>query len=236
MIALLSATWDEINKLKSDIELAEEGVSGDLQYIVGKLYGKKLVLAASGVGIRRARAGTSFIIQKFKPRLIINAGLGGALSTDLKLGDVVIGESVFSLQKSESKELHNEFSSLEEEFKRVSLLTESRFINEPEEKKRLFESSGASVIDMETWGVVEAAAQSITPVASIRAISDECHERLPDMGAIYGSNGQVDLEKADLYFKDSPELLASYLKFRFTNSPKAINSLNNFLAGLISNL
>ena len=236
MIALLSATWDEISHLKTNIQVAEEGVNGELNYKIGELYGQSVVIAVMGVGIRKARAGTSFIIQKFKPRIIICAGLGGALSPDLNVGDIVLGEAVVSLRKDEEKELFNDISLLGVEYKKGAFLTESRFINKPQEKKRLFEASSALVVDMETWGVVEAAVQSGIPVVSVRSVSDESHERLPDMGAIYGNNGEVDIEKASDYFLSDLSLIAPYFKFRFKNSPRASNSLCKFLSSLILNL
>jgi len=236
VIALLSATWDEISHLKTNIQVAEEGVNGELNYKIGELYGQSVVIAVMGVGIRKARAGTSFIIQKFKPRIIICAGLGGALSPDLNVGDIVLGEAVVSLRKDEEKELFNDISLLGVEYKKGAFLTESRFINKPQEKKRLFEASSALVVDMETWGVVEAAVQSGIPVVSVRSVSDESHERLPDMGAIYGNNGEVDIEKASDYFLSDLSLIAPYFKFRFKNSPRASNSLCKFLSSLILNL
>ncbi len=236
MIALLSATWDEISHLKRNIQVAEEGVNGELNYKIGELYGQSVVIAVTGVGIRKARAGTSFIIQKFKPRIIICAGLGGALSPDLNVGDIVLGETVVSLRKDEEKELFNDISLLGVEYKKGAFLTESRFINKPQEKKRLFEASSALVVDMETWGVVEAAVQSGIAVVSVRSVSDESHERLPDMGAIYGNNGEVDIEKASDYFLSDLSLIAPYFKFRFKNSPRASNSLCKFLSSLILNL
>jgi len=236
VIALLTATWDEVTLLKKDIQVAEEGASGDLEYKIGELYGQSVVIAMMGVGIRRARTGASLIIQKFKPHIIICAGHGGALSPDLKVGEIVLGESVISLRKNETKELFSNLPFSEIECKKGALLTESRFINKPEEKRRLFEASNALAVDMETWGVVEAAGQSGIPVASVRSVSDESHERLPDMGEIYGSNGELDLEKTDLYFKSAPDLISPYLKFRFKSLPRASNSLSKFLSSLIPNL
>jgi len=233
LIALLSATWDEISLLKRDIQVAEEGASGELKYKIGELYGQSVVIAVTGVGIRRARTGTSFIIQKFKPLLIVYAGLGGALSPDLKVGDIVLGESVFSLRKNETKELFNDISLVGVEYKKGAFLTESRFINKPEEKKRLFEISSALVVDMETWGVVEAVGQSGIPVASARSVSDESHEKLPDMGAIYNSLGNLDYRKSFPYFISNPSLFYPYLRFRFGNSKKAASSLSDFLAVLV---
>jgi len=236
LIALLTATWDEIRLLKRDIQVSEEGASGDLEYSLGKLYGQSVIAAEMGVGIRRARAGTSFVIQKFKPALIIVGGLGGALSPELKVGDIVLGESVISLRKSEAKKLFSDLSFSEIECKKGSLLTESKFINEPQQKKQLFEISNALVVDMETWGVAEAARQSKTPVISVRSVSDEYHERLPDMGAIYNTLGNLDYGRTLPYFISNPRHFYPYIRFRFTNSKKASSSLHNFLTSLISKL
>ena len=64
MIALLSATWDEINTVERCLEESEKGSGEELQFKSGKIFGKKSVLAKTGVGIKRARKGTSYIIQK----------------------------------------------------------------------------------------------------------------------------------------------------------------------------
>lgn len=236
MIALITATWDEIRLLKQGFIIHEQGSSGELNYIIGDLHGTRLVLAEIGVGIRRARSGASLIIQKFKPSHLIVGGFGGALNPELKLGDIVIGEVVLSLKKNETQKLHSNLEVPEINFKKGLILSESRFIHNPVEKKKLFELSKALVVDMETWGVIEAAQQSRTPVVSVRAVSDEAHEKLPDMAAIYGKNGKLDFEKTDKYFKEMPDLMSPYLKFRFNNSPKASHSLCNFLDHLISNL
>ena len=236
MIALLSANWDEISKVKRDIKVTSESDRAELDYLIGELYGQSVILAITGVGIKRARTTTSLIIQKYKPTLIIFAGFGGALSPDIKLGDIVLGESVISLKKNEDRALFHNFSIPGAEVKRGKLLTESRFIYDPEEKKRLYDSSGALIVDMETWGVVEAARQSDTPVASIRAVSDEADERLPDMAAIYSSDGELDSKKAEDYFEANPELLAPYLKFRFNNATVASDSLCKFLFQLLNNM
>ena len=93
--------------------------------------------------------------------------------------------------------------------------------------------SNAIVVDMETWGIVDAALQSETPVASIRVVSDEASDELPDMGAIYNSSGEFDFIKSDKYFKENPELIVPYLKFRFKNTPAASEALCIFLKSLI---
>ena len=236
MIVLLSANWDEINQLKNDIESTDTASGSELDYKIGELCGKEVVAAITGVGIKRARTATSLVIQQFKPSLIIYGGFGGALRPDLRVGDVIVGSSVLSLKKKENRSLYDNFSIPAVEYIRGKLLTESRFINEPDEKKRLYESTDALAVDMETWGVVEAALQSKTPVASVRVISDEADELLPNMSAIYSSNGELDSKKAEEYFRAYPGLLSPYLKFRITNTPRAQESLCTFLVHLVSHI
>ncbi|MFI5322661.1 MAG: hypothetical protein ACHQ6U_03815 [Thermodesulfobacteriota bacterium] len=137
MKAVHSAVWDEVDKLGAHMDTLEEGSASDMRYKIGNLYGKKVLLGSTGVGIKRARTWASFVIRKFKPGLIISAGLGVGLSHDLK------------------------------------------------------------------GGVAEAAIQSKTPVMSIRSISDESRERLPDLGTIYDTSGKLALGKAVLYFLSS---------------------------------
>lgn len=235
MIALITATWDEIRLLKRDIQVSEDGTSADFEFVLGNLYGKSVIIAESGVGIKKVRTGVSYIIQKFKPSLILIAGFGGALSSELKVGDIVLGEEVFSLMKNEVLELRSDISLPNGKYKKGRILTESRFISEPDEKIRLSEESKSLVVDMETWGVAEAARQSRTPVMSIRAVSDKADESLPDMASIYNSSGEFDFEKADSYFKENPHLITPYLKFRYTNTPAASNSLYLFLKEFIVN-
>lgn len=229
MIAVLSAVWDEIEKLSVGMHTLQEGSAGEMSYKIGRIYGNQVLLGSTGVGIRRARAGASYIIQKHKPGIIISAGLGGGLSHALKVGDLVVGENVISLRKSESMKLFCEFPAPDFAHRRGDILTENRFVNDPGLKSSLFKKSGALVVDMETWGVAEAALRSQTPVMSVRSVSDESRERLPDLGAIYNAAGKLAPGKALPYFLRRPSLISPYLRFRFGSYKRAVNSLNSFI-------
>ncbi len=224
---------DEIKEIRSSISKTEEGVWEGLSYISGKKCGKPVLLGITGVGITKARKGTRFIIEKFKPTLIISVGFGGGLSPSLKVGDIVIGEWVLSLKRNEKRNLFNDVQRLEDGFKKGGILTENRFIYDPKEKKKLFESSGALAVDMETWGVSEVAFQSGINVLSIRSISDEYTEKLPDMGSIFNSSGVFDKKKALTYFVSNPSLILPFLRFRLFSSKKSSHSLNVFLRRII---
>jgi len=68
-------------------------------------------------------------------------------------------------------------------------------VSNPREKKKLFEDTGALVVDMETWSVTEVAFERGVKVLSVRSISDEYSETLPDMGSIFNSRGVLDKGK-----------------------------------------
>lgn len=233
MIAILSALPNEIGELKADFRSSGGEHTKNIQLSTGEMYGKEVLLGHTGVGIGRARAGTSQVIQMHKPAMIIYAGLGGALSPDLQIGDIVLGSNIVSLKKGERRELFADVPDIGHPHKRADLLTENRFIHEPGLKRRLFADSGAFAVDMETWGVTEAAAQSRTPVIAVRSVSDKSGESLPDMGKIYNAEGRLDFGKSIPYFSSSPNLIYPYLRFRLRSYPKAVRTLNVFLAELL---
>ena len=233
MITIISATWGEIGEeIKNEISKAQKGFCEEIEFIIGELCGKSVLIGQTGVGIKRARKGTAFIIQKFKPDLIISAGFGGALDADLRVGDIILGEWVLSLKKKGRMGLLSDLPGLWNGLKRGGILTENRFIHDPIEKKKLFETSGALAVDMETWGVAEASLQSGIPVLSIRSISDESREVLPNMGYIF-SGGKFSRRKAMVYFASYPSYILPFLRFRFFNSKKSSRSLSWFLRELV---
>ena len=61
-------------------------------------YGKELYIVKSGVGEISAAAATQYLLTKFNVDLVINFGVCGKLSSDLKLLDTVVVKSVVHYQ------------------------------------------------------------------------------------------------------------------------------------------
>ncbi len=236
MIAIICAIWDEVKKNKISLRITDQGVSDGLQYLNGELNGKPVLMGCTGIGIRKARKGTSYLIQKFRPDLIISAGYGGGLKPGLRVGDIVVGEWVLSLEKGEKKKLYSKIPNLKTAYLNGGLLTENRFIYDPIDKKNLFHETGALSVDMETWGVVEAAEKSGVPVIAVRSISDVNQDELPDMGRIYDGSGKIMNTKTLKYFIANPSKFYPFIKLILIDLKKSTNSLNNFLICLIDNI
>lgn len=60
MIAIISATWDEIKGIKKKLSGIEEGRWDELGFIIGALFGKPVIIGQTGVGIKRARKALSY--------------------------------------------------------------------------------------------------------------------------------------------------------------------------------
>ena len=229
MIAIMVSDWGELEVSKNSLELYHRGGREELEFMRGKLHGKEVVLARTGIGINRARKGTNFIIQKFKPEFIISAGHGGALSPELRVGDIVVGDWVLSTKKGTRKMLNGDIPVAIGGFRRGGIVTESRFVYSSAEKRSLRERSGGLSVDMETWGVAEAVEDYGTAVFSLRSISDESNIDLPNMGFLYDTNGSVNKTQAIRYFVSRPALIYPYLKFSYVSLKKSCQSLNIFL-------
>ena len=60
----------------------------------GKLGGRRVVVAATGVGKVNAAMTTALLVERFSPAAVIFTGVAGALDADLQPGDVVVGETL----------------------------------------------------------------------------------------------------------------------------------------------
>ena len=81
---------DEVDGLIAKLDgHVEELVSG-IKFHTGTLYGKSVVIARCGVGKVFASMCATAMIIKYSPSLIVNTGVGGALSPELSCADIVV--------------------------------------------------------------------------------------------------------------------------------------------------
>ncbi|QEY23122.1 5'-methylthioadenosine/adenosylhomocysteine nucleosidase [Neisseria animalis] len=93
-IAVIGAMEQEIELLKAAMEDVCPLSFGKFAAYEGKLSGKRVVLALSGIGKVNAAVATAWVIREFSPDAVINTGSAGGLAKGLKVGDVVVGTAV----------------------------------------------------------------------------------------------------------------------------------------------
>ena len=233
MIAIVSATKEELSLLLNKISNKESLTTNSVEFIKGDYLSTPLLIAISGVGIKRARNCTRTLLQKFRPESIVSAGFAGALNPRLKVGDLVIPDWVMSLKAENKVFLTNKLPYLAFNYTNGGLLTENSFISNRGKKLDLFIETSADIVDMETWAVAEAVREKNIGLISVKVVSDTAGSSLPRMEKIYDHDSKVDFRKSAEYFMGEPLQILKYIKFRFIDCRKARIRLNSFLELLI---
>ena len=94
MIGIIGAMDVEVESIKALLsDTKTENISG-VDFVLGSFAGKEIVVAKCGVGKVFSALCTEAMILKFAPEIIINVGVAGCLTPELKIGDAVIADNV----------------------------------------------------------------------------------------------------------------------------------------------
>ncbi|MDJ0597304.1 MAG: purine phosphorylase [Crocosphaera sp.] len=132
------------------------------------------------------------------PQGLILMGLGGSLSQNYSVGDVILYKKCGLMDYSqESKGQCNQFLT-ERLFKQLGNrtfigkgITSDRVICSAQEKLLLGQKYQADVVDMEGYALLNWSQKLNIPVAMIRVISDGCKQDLPDLTNAFAENGSI---------------------------------------------
>ena len=94
MIGIIVAMQSEAKNLKTDIENPVIKKISNVEFTIGKIYGKDVCIAVSGIGKVLAAITTEAMILNFNPDFIISTGVAGGLDNDLKIGDVAVAKNL----------------------------------------------------------------------------------------------------------------------------------------------
>ena len=91
-IGIIGAMDVEVEGIIARIDGAEERTVGGIKFTSGKIDGRDVVVAQSGMGKVAAAACAQTMIVAYSPVCVINTGIAGSLSRDIGLLDIVIAE------------------------------------------------------------------------------------------------------------------------------------------------
>jgi adenosylhomocysteine nucleosidase len=92
MTAILGAFEREITLLEDELTDTQEQRIEGIKFVSGKLSGKRVVIAFTGIGKVNAAMTTTLLIEHFQPDKVIFTGIAGAVNQQLQPGDIVIAE------------------------------------------------------------------------------------------------------------------------------------------------
>lgn len=153
----------------------------------------RVVIVEGGTGANRATQATHALIDAFQPQWILSVGFSGALVEHLKLGDVVVGDSLVyhNGQRAMTQKFHMSVDP-GQGLHVGKLCMSDGIVRTRAEKRELHERTQAIAVDMESLAVAEACRERSTGFMAIRAISDDLSEDLPrEVLAIFGPKGTI---------------------------------------------
>lgn len=90
LTAIIGAVDKEVVLLQNNMTEKQVQKVHGLTFILGKLKGRRVILAKTGVGKVNAAMAVTVLLVTFKPTEVIFTGIAGALNPTLKLGDIVM--------------------------------------------------------------------------------------------------------------------------------------------------
>jgi adenosylhomocysteine nucleosidase len=139
----------------------------------------------TGVGEKACQHNLANFLQGRQPNYLISAGFAGALSDELRAGDLILGKNLSSIPIDR---VESALSGLRLHV--GDLYTADTMIESPDQRKAIRQATGAIAVDMETKFISQTCAERGIPMISIRAISDTADEPFPAPSEVL-----FDLEK-----------------------------------------
>jgi len=199
-----------LRKLKWPIDYAWEGIWED----------RRIMLAANGAGPQLAaqavevaiRAVTAAELSSSKLDFVFSVGYCGALSADLREGQIIVGTEVFDLATQERFPCVP--VTAERDFQSGMIVSQNRIAIGAVEKATLREG-GAIAVDMEASGVAARAIRAGLPFSCIKVITDRADESFGfDLNKMRTTEGRIARGKIGTYAISHPRLIPELMQLR----------------------
>ena len=208
-IGIIGAMEEEVNILKENMQVEEICKKAGMEFCVGSLSGKEVVIVRSGIGKVNAAVCTQILVDRFDVGMVINTGVAGSLKNEINIGDIVLSSDALQhdmdatgfgyepgiiprMEVSVFKADHTLVSLAKEVCKEVNpdieayvgrVVSGDQFISDSEKKEQLIRDFQGYCTEMEGAAIAQAAYLNEIPFLIIRAISDKAdHSAAMDYG------------------------------------------------------
>ncbi len=181
-IAIVAAMQVELAPLIAKIKAQQ--VDGVLLYEL-----PEAIVAIGGIGEKYARHAAEVVIDHAQPKLLLSAGIVGAISPQLKVGDVGRIREVVDVATGIRYPVTGAGD---------WVLATSQDVSDAAEKQELLTKYGADVVDMEAAAVAQVAKQRGVEFASVKAISDDAAFEMPPLNRFI-EDGKFDTRRFLIY-------------------------------------
>lgn len=196
MIGIIGAMEMELDRLISDMNIVEKKNVSFLDFYIGKLYSKDVVIVKSNEGKVNSAVATQILISNFDIQYVLNVGVAGSISDNLNVFDVAISNNTVEFDQDVSAlgyEIGHTFGidkvrvpaserlsvkvqsvcdklSIKSEI--GTILSSDKFIVDKNEKETLKKKFNGIAIDMESASINHVAYLNNKEFVTLRIISD----------------------------------------------------------------
>jgi adenosylhomocysteine nucleosidase len=162
------------------------------------------VIAIGGIGEKCARHAAETVVDYGQPTILLSAGIAGAVSPALKVGDVGRIKEVVDTSSGER------YPTRGGEW----VLATSQDVSDATEKQELRRKYGADVVDMEAAAVAQVARERGVEFAALKSISDDAGFAMPPLMRFVDQNGQFSMGRFLLFVAFRPKWWPALTKMR----------------------
>jgi len=159
-------------------------------------HGDELIAACGGMGAEAAMR--SFTAAEFfgSLDLVLSVGWAGALDSGMRSAECYLPSEIIDVQTGERFLLA--------EGKRVLRLVTTPSVADKQEKRRMWRSYSAALVDMEAATVARLAQIRGIPICCFKAVSDSPDANLPDLNPFIDAAGQMLMLKFLMHISVRP--------------------------------
>lgn len=235
-IGIVAALPIEMGAFLDRCEHQRKYSGGGFVFRGGRYDGIRIVVAESGLGFAKARKATQALLDAHTPHWLLSCGFAGGLLPQMKIGDIVIADSLLDTHGQQLNVDVNMPADREHGLFVGRVLTVDRMVRKVEEKRALAEEFGAIAVEMESLAVAQVARDRGTRFLTVRAISDDLSADLPpEVLSVVGSTGTMRLGAALGSIWKRPGSVKEMWQLR-ESAMKASEQLASFLDGVVKQL
>jgi len=243
-IGLIAAMPQESEALLRCIKEWKRIVLGRFRGVRFQLVDRNCLLVTSGMGLKRAMDATRTLLAGSSPHLLVSFGIAGAVNDDLHIGDVVVAWNTCLLDRGLTGQLQSLASLSEAAWNAAAqvLLPEgARLVvgtaittRGSQVVPQQLEEMPHPVLEMETAGIAQVAAEIGIPLVSIRSVSDGPQSPIPfDLEAILDEKYNLRIGKLLILVLRRPQIIFQSRQM-MKNSRKAADHAARALVAALS--
>lgn len=217
MLGIVIAMKKEFTLLEKEFLLGKKETIGMIEFYIGSIKSKKVVIGFSGVGKVNAAICTQLLIDHYKADVVLNYGIAGALSKELEVGDIILATAIHQhdfdttefgepkgwVENLKTNKLDTD-ENLVKEFFLANLTDDTvvlgkiasgdKFVARVEDRNTLRKEFLCVACDMESGAIAQVCLQNKIPFAVIKSISDNL---IKNSGEDYTKNLDIAVEQVN---------------------------------------